>query len=115
MIKKEYFVYYYNELTEKKIKKIIKKNNLTREFEIATNNLKINPNYGNKIQRRLWPDKYKKDKEIDNLWRYELSRKNPGWRIIYTVTDEKSKNKIKILSVLIDVLNHHRYDRMFNY
>jgi len=115
MIKESYFVHYYDNSVMKKVKKIIKKNNLQREFDIATNNLKRNPEYGNKIQKRLWPEKYKKNKSIDNLWRYELSRKSPGWRMIYTIVRKGTKKEIKILSVLLDVLNHHKYDRLFHY
>ena len=115
MSKEKYYVNYYNESISKKVKKVIEKNKLQKEFDVAVNNLKLNPEYGNKIQKSLWPEKYKKIKNIDNLWRYEISRRNPGWRMIYTIVKEGSKDKVKILSVILEVLNHHRYDRMFGY
>jgi len=112
MNNKQYYVGYWDETIKKNINKIIKKHKLEREFDIAVNNLKRNAMCGNKISRDRWPKKYRKNQKINNLWRYELSKRKPGWRLIYTILP---KNNIKILSALLDVLNHHRYDRVFGY
>ena len=113
MNNKTYHVIYYNEKTKKEITKIIKKHKLEKYFDISVKNLKKNPECGNKIQKNLWPKKYKKDKNINNLWRYELSRRKPCWRLLYTIMP--TSNKIIFLSTIIDVLDHHQYDRLFRY
>jgi len=108
---KEYYIGFYSDTVKRDVKNIVRQFNLGREFDIATDNLKRNPQCGNKIPPARWPSKYK-HYGISNLWRYELSNRRPGWRLIYTIMPQ---GRVKILTAILDVLNHHRYDRMFGY
>jgi hypothetical protein len=108
---KQHIVGYYSPSVKKDIEKTLKQFDLHREFEFAVKNLKINPYIGDKISEEHWPVKYR-NLGIKNLHRYVLSNKHPGWRLIYTITAD---GNIKILIALVDVLNHHRYDRLFGY
>lgn len=38
----------------------------------AINNLKLNPTSRIKIPKNLWPEKYIKEYQITNLWKYNL-------------------------------------------
>ena len=110
MNQKQYYVGYWNEKVKKKINKDIKRYKLEGQFNIAISNLKKNAECGNKIVQDLWPKEYKKNHEINNLWRYELIKRRPGWRMIYTILP---KNKVKILSAILEVLDHTSYNRRF--
>ena len=111
-MKKEIHVGYWNEQCRKDITKIIKKYGLEDAFDRSTKSLESSVKKGDKIPRPQWPKKYKKMKRINNLWRYDLVRKHPGWRLIYTVLPD---GKIRILAALLEVLDHHEYDRLFRY
>jgi len=111
MNNKEHIVGYYNPSIKKDVIKTLKQFNLKREFDFAVEHLKKNPYVGDKIDKSLWPKKCRQ-LGIENLYRYLLSNRSPGWRLLYTVT---KKGDIKILIAVVDVLNHHRYDRMFGY
>lgn len=73
----------------------------------AIDDLKENPQCGIKISKKLIPQEYSKI-PIDNLWKYNL----PGaWRLLYTITGDK----IKIVTIILDWMNHKNYERTFNY
>ena len=112
MNEKQYYVGFWNESAKKKINKSIKKYGIKREFNTAVSRLKNNAECGNKIRKDLWPKKYKRKQDINNLWKYDLIRSHPGWRIIYTILP---KGKIKILSAILEVLDHAGYNRLFKY
>lgn len=63
---------------------------------------------GQKIQKKLFPAYYKKKYDVTNLWRLRL---DDNWRMIYTLIGER----IKIVSVILEVLEHKKYDRKFGY
>ncbi|MBU3941134.1 MAG: type II toxin-antitoxin system YoeB family toxin [Nanoarchaeota archaeon] len=74
----------------------------------AMDDMKKNPSCGIKIPKKLWPRVYIQKYKITNLWKYDLPN---GWRLIYTInTDE-----IKILSIILEWLNHKEYERKFKY
>lgn len=97
----------------KEVDKLLKKNNrLSVAFKKTKERLKVNPELGEYISRNRWPKKIVKEYHPTNLYRYDLIRKHPGWRLIYTITPE---GKVKILIVVLKILDHHRYDRLFGY
>jgi Txe/YoeB family toxin of Txe-Axe toxin-antitoxin module len=71
----------------------------------AIDGLKKNPSCGKKIQRNLWPKEYR---DIPNLWKYNLSS---SWRLLYTIRE----NKISIVSIILEWLDHKSYERRFGY
>jgi len=80
---------------------------LLKFMDRAIDDLKDDPGCGIKVSQKLIPVEYKK-MGIDNLWKYNL----PGaWRILYSITG----NKIKIVTVILDWMNHKDYERKFNY
>jgi len=81
-------------------------------FDKSVDILKRNPYSGKKVKRSLWPKKLIKEYQIDNLYRYDMIRKHPGWRLLYTLQGD---SKVKILVVVLDVLEHKKYDRLFKY
>jgi mRNA-degrading endonuclease RelE of RelBE toxin-antitoxin system len=59
---------------------------LKKSIDAALDKLKENPLSGDKIQKKLWPKKYMKEHEINNLFRYPLV---DGYRLIYTIVGDK--------------------------
>ena len=72
--------------------------------------IKENPHYGNPISKKLFPKEYVEKYKITNLFRVELPN---FWRMLYTLTD--SETKIKIISFVLDIINHSTYDKKFGY
>jgi hypothetical protein len=60
---------------------------------------------GIQISKHLIPKEY----ACNNLWKYNLP---DAWRLIYTL---KSPNKVEIISVVLDWMNHKDYSRKFKY
>jgi len=63
---------------------------------------------GQKIRRSLWPRIYSDKYSVDNLWRLRL---DDSWRMIYTL----KKESVEIKALVLDTMNHKRYDRLFGY
>ncbi len=76
-------------------------------IEKTINKLKINPVYGIKIPRRLWPKSYISYK-LTNLWKCNLPN---GWRLIYTIKE----NEVMVLNVILEWFDHNGYERRFGY
>lgn len=81
---------------------------LFKFLERATNDLKINPECGIKIPKGLWPKEYTSKHSIDNLWKYNLPN---AWRVIYTIV----RDKVKIVSIILEWMDHKNYERRFGY
>lgn len=97
----------------KEVNKLLRKNNrLSVAFEKAKERLRGDPGIGDSIPRGQWPKKIVKEYHPTNLYRYDIIRKHPGWRMVYTITHE---GKVKILVVVLRVFDHHKYDRLFKY
>jgi hypothetical protein len=109
--KKQCNIVYFNEEIKTEIFKTIKKYSLQKEFDIAINELKVNPDKGKKISREKYPKKYRNNSNIKNLWKYDVIKRRPGWRLIYTI----SAGKVKVLAILLELLDHKSYDRLFGY
>lgn len=70
--------------------------------------LKNNPTAGIQILRSLIPKKYAALYDVNNLWKMNLAG---YWRMVYTIkTDE-----VEILSIILDVIDHNEYNRLFGY
>jgi hypothetical protein len=75
----------------------------------AISNLKEDIFCGKNIPKKQIPREYIKKYDIDNAWWYPLP---DGWRLIYSVS---TPDNIEILAVILDYLDHKKYERMFKY
>ncbi|MDD5649861.1 MAG: hypothetical protein PHF86_05480 [Candidatus Nanoarchaeia archaeon] len=83
-------------------------NQLYTFIDRAINDLKISPNCGIKVPKRIWPKEYVQNYKITNLWKYDLPN---GWRLVYTIESDD----IKIMSIILEWFDHKDYERRFNY
>lgn len=70
--------------------------------------LKRDREAGKRIPKRLIPGEYVAKYNLSNLWKLNLDR---YWRMIYTIVGDE----IRLVSIIIEVLDHKRYDRKFGY
>jgi len=78
---------------------------LCRAFEDLENNAFC----GIQIPKKLVPKEYEKRfGSLDNLWKYNLPN---AWRLIYTI----KSNKVLVLSIILEWMNHKDYEKRFNY
>ena len=66
--------------------------------------IKINPQYGNSVPKKLIPKKF----PVDNLWVVDLTG---FWRMLYTLKG----SHIEILCFILEIFDHRRYDKLFGY
>ena len=66
--------------------------------------IKINPQYGASVPKRLMPKKF----PVDNLWVVDLTG---YWRMIYTLKG----SQIEILCFILEIFDHKKYDKLFGY
>ncbi len=81
---------------------------LIKIIEKGIQKLKYDYKYGNQISKNRIPKEYVENYGIKNLWKLNLSS---FWRLIYTVRG----TEIEVISVLLEVLDHKKYDRKFGY
>lgn len=74
----------------------------------AIQDIKENAFCGTQIAKRLIPKSYVQQYEIDNLWKYDLPS---AWRLLYSVAGDE----VQIISIVLDWMDHKRYERKFNY
>ncbi|MFA4953022.1 MAG: hypothetical protein WC584_02260 [Candidatus Pacearchaeota archaeon] len=74
----------------------------------AIDNLKQNPLSGIKIPKNIWPEKYIKEYQITNLWKYNLPN---AWRLIYTI----KADDVQLINVLLEWFDHKNYEKRFGY
>lgn len=74
----------------------------------AFDDIASNAASGMQIPGKLIPKEYVKRYKIDNLWKYDLPN---AWRLIYSI----KRDKITVLSVILEWLNHKHYERRFGY
>jgi mRNA-degrading endonuclease RelE of RelBE toxin-antitoxin system len=77
---------------------------LIRSIRQKSDFLKMNPFYGQNIEKTKIPKEY----NVSNLWRIELVN---YWRMLYTIKGDQ----IEIICFILDILNHGEYDRKFGY
>lgn len=87
---------------------LISGDELKRHIDGAMDSFKEDPDRGNKIQKRLWPEEYVKKYAIKNLYRYSLGS---NWRMIYTIV---SDGKV-VTCAILEVMSHKDYDKKFGY
>ena len=111
-MKKEIFVAFISKELKKEFESLkdgkFEDKNLYTFIDRAMNDLKINPNCGIKIPRKLWPKIYIQKHQINNLWKYDLPN---AWRIIYTI----EADEIKVVSIILEWFDHKEYERKFKY
>ena len=70
--------------------------------------MKLNREAGKRIPKRLIPREYVTKYGVTNLWKLNLDR---YWRMIYTIVGDE----IQLVTIVIEILNHKKYDRKFGY
>ena len=94
---------------EKKIFEEITDYNLKKHLKNAFRNLMENAFCGLQIPKRLIPKDYiKKFGNLTNLWKYNLP---DAWRLIFTIENDK----VNILSIILEWMDHKTYERRFKY
>jgi Txe/YoeB family toxin of Txe-Axe toxin-antitoxin module len=81
---------------------------LAKEIEKALNEICKNHSVGRNVQKRLIPRDLVRKYNIDNLWIYNLRK---DWRLIYSIGGDK----IEILAIVLDWMNHKEYERLFKF
>jgi len=81
---------------------------LKKAIERAIEKLKENVFTGQKIKNELIPKEYVKKYRVNNIWWYPLPN---AWRLIYSI----AADKVEILAVIIEYMDHKNYERRFNY
>jgi Txe/YoeB family toxin of Txe-Axe toxin-antitoxin module len=77
-------------------------------IERAFEDISKNPFCGIQIPKRLIPEEYLKKFNLRNLWKYNLPN---AWRLIYSI----ESNKICLISIVLEWLDHKEYERRFKY
>ena len=80
-------------------------NQLEKAFEEISKNVFCGRNVKKELIPKILIQKY----NINNAWIYNL---RDGWRLIYTIT---TPNKIEIIAVILDWMNHKDYERLFGF
>ena len=66
--------------------------------------LKINPFYGDNLQKH----RISKEYNVQNLWRVELIN---FWRMLYTIKGDE----IEIICFVLDIMDHKKYNKRFGF
>lgn len=74
----------------------------------AFEDLEENAFCGTRIRKKLIPRRYIKKYGVENLWKYDLPN---GWRLIYSIAG----NEIKVLSIILEWMDHKDYEKRFGY
>ena len=82
---------------------------LYKKLEKARNDISQNAFCGRNVKKKLIPKSLIQKYNINNLWIYNLSK---GWRLLYTIA---TPNKIEILAVVLDWMNHKNYEKLFKF
>ena len=81
---------------------------LVKIIEKGMGKLKYNYKYGDHLSKKKIPKEYTEKYGITNLWKLDL---NSFWRMLYTVRG----TDVEVISVVLEVLDHNKYDRKFGY
>jgi len=81
---------------------------LYANLDTAFDRLKVNPYFGDRIQKKRIPEFYIDKYGIGNL----LVAPLPGaWRLLYSV----ERYEDDIIVIIVDFMSHTEYDRLFGY
>ena len=81
---------------------------LLKSIERAKNNLKIDPQFGIHIPRKVISKAVVNEYGTDRLWKIDLVG---YWRLIYTIVGDE----VKIISFVLEFMDHKKYDKIFGY
>lgn len=81
---------------------------MVKLIEKGVDKLRFDYRRGEHISRKKIPAEYFEKHGVENLWKLNL---NSFWRMIYTVHG----NNIEVISIILEVLDHKKYDRKFGY
>lgn len=81
---------------------------LLKSIERAKNNLKIDPQFGIHIPRKVISKAVVNKYGTDRLWKIDLVG---YWRLIYTIIGDE----IKIISFVLEFMDHDKYNKLFGY
>lgn len=70
--------------------------------------LKINPDYGDNVSKKLIPQEYVEKYKATNLYRIEIAH---FWRMLYTIRGDQ----IEVICFILDILDHKKYNKKFGY
>ncbi|RLI84919.1 MAG: hypothetical protein DRO76_06180 [Candidatus Altiarchaeales archaeon] len=109
---KEYHVAFINEKTKKAFEELkegkFEDSKLYGFISRAIDDLKKDPLCGIRIPKKQIPREYIKKYKVDNLRKYNL----PGaWRLVYTI----KADEVMILSIILEWMDHKKYERKFGY
>jgi len=82
---------------------------LYEQIDKATDEISKNVFCGRNVKKKLIPNELIKRYNFNNLWIYNLRN---GWRLLYSIT---SPDKVKIIAVVLDWMNHKDYERLFKF
>lgn len=72
--------------------------------------IETNKFYGENVKKDQIPKYYKDKYGVTNLFRVELVG---YWRLIYTL--EGTSNNLEILAIVLDFMDHEKYNKIFGY
>jgi aromatic ring-opening dioxygenase LigB subunit len=81
---------------------------LLKSIERAKNNLKIDPQFGIHIPRKVISKQTISRYGTNRLWKINLVG---YWRLIYTIVGDE----VKIISFVLEFMDHKKYDKVFGY
>ncbi len=81
---------------------------LLSSIERIMNLLNLNPQLGNPIPKKQFPKQLILKRNINNLYRIELSR---FWRLLYTIKNDE----IYIYLIILKITDHKEYNKLFRY
>ena len=86
-----------------------KDNELHEELEKAFSEICKNSFCGRNVKKDLIPKEYIQKYGLNNLWIYNLKE---GWRLLYFIT---TPDKIEVLAIVLDWMDHKDYERLFKF
>ncbi len=82
---------------------------LYEQIDKATDEISKNVFCGRNVKKKLIPKELIQKFGFNNLWIYNLQS---GWRLLYSVT---SPDKIEVLAIVLDWMNHKDYEKLFKF
>ena len=86
-----------------------KEKELYEQLQKAFEEISKNVFCGRNVKKELIPKELMKKYGINNLWIYNLRE---GWRLLYSIT---TPDKIEIIAIMLDWMNHKDYERLFKF
>jgi len=103
-------IVFVNEKTREAWRKTLRDNpDLARQLLRAKKDILENAFCGIQFPKRLIPKELALKYNLSNLWKYNLP---DAWRLLYTIT---TPNKVEIIAVVLDWVNHKDYERLFRF